>query len=143
MNAANVHEILLVEDSPEDIELTKEAIKENPFKVNLTVVTDGDEALEYIKREGQYKHVAVPDLILLDLNLPGKSGIDILSRIKANPESRQIPVVIFTTSQSQRDIVRAYDAFANCYVVKPLGLKEFIDTIGSIEKFWLRVAQLP
>jgi chemotaxis family two-component system response regulator Rcp1 len=136
-------EILLVEDSPSDARLTQEAFKDGKLRNNLTIVTDGVEALEYLKQEGRYSGVPRPDLILLDLNLPKMDGREVLRRIKTDPELRAIPVVVLTTSEAEADVVAAYEYHANCYVRKPVDLERFLKVIGSIEDFWLKVVKLP
>jgi two-component system, chemotaxis family, response regulator Rcp1 len=136
-------EILLVEDNPGDVRLTREALKEGNFRSNLHVVTDGVQALEYLRRGVGYAQVVRPDLILLDLNLPRKDGREVLETIKEDPELRSIPVVILTSSQAEQDIVRAYGLHANCYVSKPVELDRFIDVVKSTVKFWSSTVKLP
>ena len=136
-------EILLVEDNPGDVRLTKEALRDSKLRNHLIVAEDGIEALAVLRKEGQYSSVATPDLILLDLNLPRKSGREVLAEIKADPILRHIPVVVLTTSSADQDIVDVYDLQANCYVVKPVGLNEFITIVRSIEDFWLSIVKLP
>lgn len=134
--------VLLVEDDPGDVLMTREAFDEYLHN-RLDVVTDGAEALAYLRREDPYADVPRPDLILLDLNLPKKDGRDVLAEIKTDGDLRRIPVVILTTSQAEQDILRTYDLHANCYVNKPVGLDEFITVIQSIEEFWLTIVKLP
>jgi chemotaxis family two-component system response regulator Rcp1 len=136
-------EILLVEDNPGDVRLTREALRDSKLRNHLTVAEDGIEALAVLRKEGQYSSVATPDLILLDLNLPRKSGREVLAEIKADPILRHIPVVVLTTSSADKDIIDVYDLQANCYVVKPVGLNEFITIVRSIEDFWLSIVKLP
>ena len=136
-------EILLIEDDQGDIELTRKAFLNSKIRVNLAVVSDGDEALAYLYREGEYPDVPRPDLILLDLNLPGLSGQEVLQEIKSDKNLKSIPVVILTTSDSEEDILKTYNLGANCYVNKPLGLQEFIQSIETIETFWLTVVKSP
>ena len=136
-------EILLVEDNPGDIRLTKEALKENKIFNNLHVVNDGVEAIHFLRREGDYSEVPRPDLILLDLNLPKMNGRDVLGEIKNDTQLRRIPVVVLTTSQAEEDISKAYDLHANCYVTKPVDLEKFIDVVRSIEDFWVTIVKLP
>jgi CheY-like chemotaxis protein len=136
-------EILLVEDNPGDVELTREALLESKIHMDLSVVPDGVEALAFLRREGQYAKAPRPDLILLDLNLPKKDGRTVLGEIKQDRSLRNIPVVILTSSQAEQDIVRAYDLHANCYVTKPVDLDQFISIVQSIEQFWLTVVKLP
>lgn len=136
-------EILLVEDNPGDVRLTREALKEGKVRNNLNVAQDGVEALAFLRREGKYADAVRPDLILLDLNLPRKDGREVLEEIKADPALRPIPVVILTSSQAEQDIVRAYDLHANCYVSKPVDLDQFITVVKSIEDFWFAIVKLP
>ena len=136
-------EILLVEDNPGDVELTREALLESKVHMRLSVVADGVEALAFLHREGKYADAPRPELILLDLNLPKKDGRTVLGEIKQDPALRHIPVVILTSSQAEQDIVRAYDLHANCYVTKPVDLEQFMTIVQSIEQFWLTVVKLP
>jgi two-component system, chemotaxis family, response regulator Rcp1 len=136
-------EILLVEDSPGDVRLTIEALKEAKIKNNLNVVQDGVDAMEFLQHKGSYKNAIRPDLILLDLNLPRKDGREVLAEIKNTPELRQIPVVVLTTSRAEEDVLRAYDLHANCYITKPVDFKQFMSVVKSIENFWLTVVKLP
>jgi two-component system, chemotaxis family, response regulator Rcp1 len=136
-------EILLVEDNPGDVRLTKEALRDSKLRNRLIVAEDGVEALAVLRKEGRYVSTATPDLILLDLNLPRKSGREVLAEIKADPILRHIPVVVLTTSSADKDIIDVYDLQANCYVVKPVGLNEFITIVRSIEDFWLSIVKLP
>jgi two-component system, chemotaxis family, response regulator Rcp1 len=136
-------EILLVEDNPGDVRLTREALKEGKVRNNLHVAQDGVEALAFLRREGRHAGAVRPDLILLDLNLPRKDGREVLEEIKADPQLRPIPVVILTSSQAEQDIVRAYDLHANCYVSKPVDLDQFITVVKSIEDFWFAIVKLP
>ena len=136
-------EVLLVEDNPGDVRLTREALKEGKFHNNLHVAGDGVEALAFLRREGQYAEAVRPDLILLDLNLPRKGGREVLEEIKTDSELRHIPVVILTSSQAEQDIARAYDLHANCYISKPVDLDQFITVVRSIEDFWFSVVKLP
>ncbi len=136
-------DILLVEDSPADVDLTREALEDAKVRNTLHVVSDGVAALEFLRREGDYADAPRPDLILLDLNLPKKDGREVLADIKADPSLRRIPVVVLTTSEAEQDIVRSYDLHANCYVTKPVDLEQFIAVIKSIENFWLVIVKLP
>jgi chemotaxis family two-component system response regulator Rcp1 len=136
-------EVLLVEDNPGDVLLTREALREGKVRNNLSVVDDGVKALAYLRREGEYANATRPDLVLLDLNLPRMSGREVLEQIKADPQLRNIPVVILTSSQAEQDILRAYDLHANCYVTKPVDLDQFISVVRSIEDFWLTIVRLP
>lgn len=136
-------EILLVEDSPEDADLTFEALKDAKIRNNLHVVEDGVEAMAFLRQEGDYAGVPRPDLILLDFNLPRKDGREVLAEVKADVNLRRIPVVVLTTSQAQEDIIKAYDLNANCYISKPVDYEEFMTVIRNIEKFWFTIVKLP
>jgi chemotaxis family two-component system response regulator Rcp1 len=136
-------EILLVEDSPGDVRLTREALREGKIRNNLSVVPDGVEALAFLRREGRYANAPRPDVILLDLNLPRMGGREVLAAIKEDSQLRRIPVVILTTSNDEQDILRAYDLHANCYITKPVDFEQFITVIQAIEGFWLTVVTLP
>ena len=128
-------EILMVEDNPVDVLVTREALKQGRIINNLSVAEDGEEALDFLFRIGQFSAAPRPDLILLDLNLPKKDGREILTELKNNPDLRSIPVVILTTSQAEEDVLRSYDCGANCFIVKPVDLEQFTSTIRSIEDF--------
>jgi chemotaxis family two-component system response regulator Rcp1 len=136
-------EILLVEDSPGDIRLTHEALKESKLLIHLNVVEDGIQAMAYLRREGQYVRAVQPDLILLDLNLPKKDGREVLSDLKADPGLKHLPVVILTSSSAEQDIVKSYHLGANCYITKPVDLEQFVKVVKSIEQFWFTVVSLP
>lgn len=136
-------DILLVEDNPGDVRLTKEALSDAKVLNRLTVATDGLEALAALRREGRFANAPRPDIIFLDLNLPRKDGRAVLAEIKKDPDLRRIPVVVLTTSKAAEDVVRTYDLHANCYIPKPLDLDEFITVVKSIEDFWFTVARLP
>ncbi len=136
-------EILLVEDNPDDVILTIEALNAGKIWNNLNVAADGVAALDYLKRTGAYAEATVPDIILLDLNLPKKDGRTVLAEIKSDDQLRHIPVVVLTTSQSERDILRSYRLHANCYVTKPVDFDEFTEIVRSIEDFWFTVVKLP
>ena len=136
-------EILLVEDNPGDVRLTKEALKEGKVYSNLHTVKDGVEAMEYLRREGKYKDVPRPDIILLDLNLPRKDGREVLEEIKRDDKLKRIPVVVLTTSKAEEDVLKSYNLHANCYVAKPVDLEKFIVVVKSIDIFWLTVVTLP
>lgn len=142
MNSRTI-EILLVEDNPGDARLTLEAFKEGKVLNHLTVMKDGVEALAYLRREGGYSCARMPDLILLDLNLPRKSGREVLAEIKADERLRTIPVVVLTTSEDEQDVARAYSQHANCYITKPVDLEQFLRVVHSIEDFWLTLVRLP
>jgi CheY-like chemotaxis protein len=136
-------DILLVEDNPADIRLTQEAFKETRIANYLHIARDGVDALAFLQKTGKYTHVPRPDIILLDLNLPRKDGRELLDDIKNDPEYRQIPVVILTTSTTEEDIIHTYDHHANCYITKPSELEHFLNVVKSIENFWLTVVKLP
>lgn len=136
-------EILLVEDSLSDIELTKMGLREGKIANNLNVVRDGEAAMAFLRREGDYAGVPRPDLVLLDLNLPGKDGREVLAEIKTDPQLRQIPVVILTTSQAEEDIVRAYGLHANAYMTKPVGFEGFVAVVRGMTDYWFTLVKLP
>jgi CheY-like chemotaxis protein len=136
-------EILLVEDSPSDANLTKEALREGRLINNLRVVPDGEQALAFLRRQPPFAAAPRPDLILLDLNLPRKDGREVLEEIKSDNALRCIPVVVLTTSREESDVMAAYGRNANCYVTKPVDLDQFIDAIRSIDHFWLNIVTLP
>jgi CheY-like chemotaxis protein len=136
-------EILLVEDNPGDVRLTREVLRDGKVHNHLNVVQDGSEALAFLYRQGHYATAPRPDLILLDLNLPKKDGREVLVTIKGDNNLRRIPVVILTTSQAEEDILRAYNLHGNCYITKPVDLDQFIRIVKSIEEFWLTIVKLP
>jgi two-component system, chemotaxis family, response regulator Rcp1 len=136
-------EILLVEDNPGDVRLTVEALKEGTVRNHLSVARDGEEALRFLRRGGPYAAAPVPDLILLDVNLPKLNGRQVLAQIKADQRLRSIPVVVLTTSRAEQDVRASYDLHANCYITKPVDLEQFIGVVRSIESFWLTVVTLP
>jgi chemotaxis family two-component system response regulator Rcp1 len=136
-------EVLLVEDSPGDVRLTREAFKDAKMHIGLHVVSDGIEAMSFLNRVGAYANAPRPDLILLDLNLPKKSGREVLEEIKGSSLLKTIPVVILTTSSSEEDITRSYLLHANCYITKPVNLEGFLKVVKSIDSFWLTVVELP
>lgn len=136
-------EILLIEDNAGDARLAREALRDAKVRNNLSWVSDGVEALAFLRREGKYAQAPRPDLILLDLNLPRKDGREVLTEIKADDKLKRIPVVILTTSQAEEDIVRAYHLNANCYISKPVDLDQFMKVVKTIEDFWLTIVRLP
>ena len=136
-------EILLVEDSPGDVRLTREALRDAKMHINLNVARDGIEAMAFLKHEGVFSHVPRPSLILLDLNLPKKDGRAVLEEIKNSPELKSIPVVILTTSLSDADVLRSYNLHANCFITKPVDLDGFLKVVKSIDNFWLSIVTLP
>ncbi|HEX8517443.1 MAG TPA: response regulator [Bacteroidia bacterium] len=142
LNASSIN-ILLVEDNPGDIRLTKEVLKEGKIRNNLSVVTDGEEALLFLNKTGAYKAAYTPDIILLDLNLPKMDGRQVLHEIKKNDLLKLIPVIVLTTSAADQDIRNMYANHANCYITKPVDFNQFIDVIRSIENFWLTIVRLP
>jgi CheY-like chemotaxis protein len=136
-------EVLLVEDDPGDVLMTQEAFEDHKVRNNLTVVSDGAEALAYLRREGKYADAVRPDLILLDLNLPRRDGREVLAEIKKDPELGRIPVVVLTTSAADEDILRSYQLHANAYVTKPVDFDRFIQVIRQIDEFFVSVVKLP
>lgn len=143
VNKVDTIEIMLVEDNPGDARLAKEALRECNIKNNLHIVDDGEKALDFLYKRGDYHSVPRPDLILLDLNLPKISGHQVLSKIKSENSLRKIPVVVLSISRSEKDIEESYNLNANCYITKPLDLDEFIQTFGIIQNFWLKTVRLP
>lgn len=136
-------EILLVEDNPGDIRLTREAFGEYKIANNLSVVTDGEMALKYLHREGKYASAPVPDMILLDLNLPKIDGREVLREIKSDPQIRRIPVIVLSTSESEIDIETSYNNYANCYITKPIDFMQFMKVIKELQSFWVSIVRLP
>jgi len=136
-------EVLLVEDSPGDVRLTREAFKDAKVLINLNVASDGVEAMAFLNRQGNNANSPRPDLILLDLNLPKKDGREVLAELKESPAFKSIPVVILTTSASEADIHGSYQHHANCYITKPVDLEGFLKVVRSIDSFWLSVVRLP
>jgi two-component system, chemotaxis family, response regulator Rcp1 len=136
-------EILMADDNPGDVRLTRESLRGSRITCNLQSVGDGAEALAYLRREGGYADAPRPDLILIDLNMPRLDGHELLAIIKSDPELRRIPVVILTHSEAARDVYEAYDRHANCYVVKPVHLEHFSHVMKSVEDFWLATTLLP
>jgi chemotaxis family two-component system response regulator Rcp1 len=136
-------EILLVEDNPGDARLAMEALKEAKVRNELHWVKDGVQAMEFLRRQGEYADTPRPDVILLDLNLPRKDGREVLAEVKGDEQLRRIPVVILTISADEQDILRSYDMHANCYITKPLDLDQFMQVVRSIEDFWLEIVKLP
>src|SRR5829696_8352246 len=136
-------EILLVEDSPDDADLTMDALRDGRVRNRITHVEDGIEAMTFLRRQGRHADAPRPDLILLDLNLPRKSGREVLAEVKQDPDLRRIPVVIMTSSDDEKDILAAYNLYVNCYVTKPVDLDQFIGVVKSIEQFWFTIVKLP
>ena len=138
-----VVDLLLVEDNPGDVRLTEEALRDAGMPVNLSVATDGVEAVDFLHRRGKYKNAPRPDLILLDLNLPKKNGPEVLSDIKSDPDLKRIPVLVMTTSSEPGDIQKAYSLNANCYITKPVDLMQFMKVAKSVQEFWFTMVKLP
>ncbi|MBK3582672.1 response regulator [Streptomyces microflavus] len=136
-------EVLLVEDDPGDELMTREAFEDNKIRNTLHVVRDGQEALDFLYRRGEYTEAPRPDLVLLDLNLPKYDGRQVLEQIKSDPELALIPVVVLTTSSAEEDILRSYKLHANAYVTKPVDLDQFIAAVRQIDEFFVTVVRLP
>jgi two-component system, chemotaxis family, response regulator Rcp1 len=141
--STGVIQILLVEDSPSDVELTVEAMREAKVANELHVVVDGVDAMDFLRREGEHAMAPRPDLVLLDLNLPRMDGKEVLAEIQADPLLRPIPVAVLTTSKAESDVLRSYQLGANCFITKPVGLPEFLEVIQAFEEFWLTIVRLP
>ncbi len=135
--------ILLVEDNPGDVRLTREALKDSKIHNTLEVVEDGVQALKYLRQEDGYKGADRPDMILLDLDLPNTSGREVLEAVKADPSLKRIPLIVLTVSKSDQDVLNSYDNQANAYVTKPIDLEQFVHVIQSIENFWFTIVKLP
>lgn len=143
MNNERPAEILLIEDNEGDIELTKEAFEEATFRNNLHIAVDGDIALDFLfKRKGN-EDAITPDIVLLDLNLPGTDGRDVLASIKSDNALRRVPVIVLSSSKADKDIMESYDLHANCYIVKPVTAIQFIDVVQRVESFWINIVRLP
>ena len=140
---ADAVEILLAEDNPGDVKLTEKALEQGHIINNLHVVTDGVEAMQFLRREGEYADKPRPDLVLLDLNMPRKDGKEVLKDVKDDPDLRRIPIVVLTSSEAEEDIVRSYDLHANAYLTKPVDFSGFLDIVEHIEDFWLSVVKMP
>lgn len=140
---ARLVEILLVEDSPSDTELTIEALREAKVRNHLSLVEDGVQAMQFLRQEGRFSGAPRPDLIMLDLNLPRKDGREVLAELKSDPDLKTIPIVVLTTSRAEQDVLRAYQLSANCYITKPVDFEQFLNVVRSIESFWLFVVTLP
>jgi two-component system, chemotaxis family, response regulator Rcp1 len=136
-------EILLVEDNPGDVDLTREALENGKLHNNLHVVSDGEAAMAFLRREGKYAGAPRPGLVLLDLNLPRKNGREVLAEIKSDANLMRIPVAILTTSSSDEDIFKSYNLHANCYITKPIEMTHFVKVVQAIEEFWLTIVELP
>ncbi|MBL4752776.1 MAG: response regulator [Flavobacteriales bacterium] len=136
-------EILLVEDSPEDIDLTLEAFSEAKLQNNISVVHDGVEAMDFLHKRGKYAASPTPELILLDLNMPRKDGRQVLAEMKAEKGLMHIPVIVLTTSKSDEDVMSSYEHYANCYITKPVDFNEFLEVVRALGKFWFSIVKLP
>ena len=136
-------EILLVEDDPGDVRLTLEALRAAKVLNHLSLAEDGVEAMAFLRRQGKHAQAPFPDLVLLDLNLPRKDGRAVLAEIKADPDLKRVPVVVLTTSQDEQDVLQAYNTHANCYITKPVDLKQFLSVVEAIDSFWLTIVKLP
>ena len=136
-------EILMVEDNPADVRLTREAFKDAKVLNHMNIVVDGEEAMAFLRQEGKYADAPRPELILLDLNLPKKDGREVLAEIKKDPELKRIPIVVLTTSDDEKDVLKAYDLHVNAYVRKPVDLHQFMKVVEAVEYFWLTVVRLP
>jgi CheY-like chemotaxis protein len=136
-------QILLVEDSPGDVRLTQEVLRDARIANDLHVVGDGEQAMAFLRQEGEFARRPRPDLVLLDLNLPRKDGREVLADLSGDPELKAIPVIVLTTSEAEEDILRSYQLAANAYITKPIDLNEFIAVVRSIENFWLSIVRLP
>jgi chemotaxis family two-component system response regulator Rcp1 len=136
-------DILLVEDNPGDADLAREALENSKLHNDLSVVGDGVEAMDFLRRKGKYAQAPRPDLILLDLNLPKKDGREVLAEIKGDPDLKRIPVVILTMSKDEEDVLTSYNLHANCFITKPIDLTQFMKVVKSIEDFWLTIVKLP
>jgi len=136
-------EILLVEDNPGDVDLARETLTTSKIKNNLHVVSDGEKAMAFLRKQGEYAAAPRPDIILLDLNLPRKDGREVLAEIKQDDKLKRIPVVILTSSSAEEDILKSYNLHANCYITKPLDFAQFTKVVHSIEDFWLSIVKLP
>ena len=135
--------ILMVEDNPGDVRLTREALRDAKVRNALSVVGDGEAALNYLRQRGEFSDAERPDLVLLDLNLPRLDGREVLSEIRGDPTLASIPVVVMTTSADEKDVLQSYALHANCYVTKPIDLRQFVEVVQAIEQFWLTVVTLP
>jgi len=143
LDQAQPIQILLVEDDPGDVLITREALEQSKVANDLHCVSDGEEAIQYLRQEGEYAGVGVPDLILLDLNLPRRDGREVLAEVKADPALRRIPVVVLTTSQAEEDVLRSYDLHANAYVTKPVDFEQFVQVVRQVDDFFFTVVRLP
>ena len=136
-------ELLLAEDNPGDVKLTRKALEKGRLANNLHVVNDGIETMQFLRGEGEYEGRPRPDLVLLDLNMPRKDGRDVLEEIKESDDLKRIPVVVLTSSEAEEDVIRSYDLHANAYLTKPVDFDGFIDVVSTLEEFWVQVVKLP
>ena len=136
-------EVLLVEDDPGDVLMTQEAFQDYKIANRLSVVTNGEDAMAFLRKQGRYADVATPDLVLLDLNLPRRDGREVLREVKTDPELRRIPVVVLTTSDAEEDVLGSYDLHANAYVRKPVDFEQFVAAVRAIDDFFITVVRLP
>lgn len=143
MNSNQTISILICEDNPGDVYIINSVLANSSTSYDLHYVSNGEAALEYLHRTGQYKNELRPDLILLDLNLPQRHGFEVLKEIKTSPEFKAIPVIVLTSSQSEQDVIKSYELHCSCFVTKPLGLNDFTNAMKDIEQFWLRLVKLP
>lgn len=142
-DSTTIIEVLLVEDDPGDVLMTREAFEHNKVVNRLSVVSDGVSAMDYLHKRGEYTDAVTPDLILLDLNLPRMDGREVLAELKADPELRKIPVVVLTTSEAEEDVIRSYSLYANAFVTKPVDFDRFIEVVRQIDDFFVTVVRLP
>lgn len=135
--------ILLAEDNPDDVLITKKAFEKSKFLHRMYITTDGEETIAFLNRAGKFRDVPTPDLILLDLNLPKKNGHEVLTKIKNDPNLEHIPVIVLTISDAEKDILNSYSSYANCYITKPIEFEKFLENVKMIEDFWLSIVKLP
>lgn len=135
--------ILLVEDNPGDVRLTREAFREGRINNDLHVVSDGEAALDYLHQRGEYESAQTPDLILLDLNIPRLDGLELLERIRDDPELSHLPVVVLTSSEAEEDVIKSYELHSNAYLTKPVNHREFVDLVRTFEEFWFELVRFP
>ncbi len=140
---SKIFEILIIEDNPADARIAKEAFKESNIKYNINVVSDGIQAIDYLRKTEEFYNAVTPDLILLDLNLPKKDGREVLAEVKSDVNLKTIPIIVLTTSQSEQDITNSYSLHANSYISKPVDLESFLVIIKAIEEYWFKLAKLP
>ena len=136
-------EVLLVEDNPGDARLARESLADCKLKLNVSEVHDGEAAMAFLRREGEFRNAHRPDLILLDLNLPKKDGREVLAEVKAAPRLKQIPIVVLTSSKAEEDILHTYELHANCYIAKPIDLEQLNKVVKQIKEFWFTIVKLP